>query len=258
MSSNAPTTPPLNSPKPSSAPRDPAADTDPLLHLHKMSTTAGVGSQDYVAVNVTSVVAVLFGLASLLAILSNVLLVIPVVGVILGLVALHQVRSSNETQTGKALAILGLFLSAAITAAIFCYQFVQDARQRADEAALSALCVKYGNLIANKNFDEAYTLFDSDFQTRVSEQAFKIHLASMQQRGGLLPPIDGVSWNGLATFHPGDDGTETADAMIKLHFQGSDDEPRAEAHFRRSADGTWLIDNIPQQFPPLRTPPPSH
>lgn len=235
--------------------RDPAADTDPLLHLHKMSTTAGVGSQEYVAVNVTSVVAILFGLASLLAILSNVLLVIPVVGVVLGLVALHQVRSSNGTQTGKWLAILGLVLSGGITVAILCYQYAQTVRRKADEAALSALCEKYGNLVAQKNFHEAYALFDSDFQTRVNESAFSVHLASIQQ-GGMVPPIDAVSWNGLAQFHPGDDGAETADAMIKLHFKDNDAEPRVEAHFRKLPDGTWLIDNIPEQFPPVRSPPP--
>src|SRR5271155_3285734 len=99
-----------------------SSDGDPLLHLHKMSTTAGLGSQDYVAVNVTSVVAVLFGLASLLAIASPVLLVFPIVGVALSLIALRQVRNSNGTQTGIALAVLGLVLSGAITAVIFSYQ----------------------------------------------------------------------------------------------------------------------------------------
>ncbi len=81
-----------------------------------MSTTAGLGSQDYVAVNVTSVVAVLFGLASLLAIASPVLLVFPIVGVVLEPDRLRQVRNSNGTQTGKGLAILGLVLSGIITA----------------------------------------------------------------------------------------------------------------------------------------------
>ncbi len=119
------------------AAHDPAADTDPLLHLHKMSTTAGVGNDDYVAVNVTAVVAVLFGLASLLAVLNTVLLVFPIVGVILGVIAFRQVSHSNGTQTGKGLAVLGLGLSGIITAVIFCVQGLQAVHRRADHRALT-------------------------------------------------------------------------------------------------------------------------
>ena len=82
-------------------PHNPAADTDPLLHLHKMSTTAGVGTEDYVAVNVTSVVAVLFGLASLLSMFNTVLLVFPIVGVILGLIALARCPTATGRKPAK-------------------------------------------------------------------------------------------------------------------------------------------------------------
>ena len=42
---------------------------DPLAKLHKMSTTAGVASQQYVAVNTSAVIAALLGVASALALL---------------------------------------------------------------------------------------------------------------------------------------------------------------------------------------------
>lgn len=234
------------------APRDAAADTDPLLHLHKMSTTAGLGSGDYVAVNVTSVVAVVFGLASLLAIANSVLLVFPIVGVILSLIALRQIVCSNGTQTGKGLAILGLVLSGAITAGIFCFQGIQALHRRDDLQAISDLSQKYGEFLAQDKFEQAYDLFDSEFKDRVSKQAFIVHLTRIQHQSD-LPPIDGILWNGLADFHSGDNGTLTADAVIKVHFKGFEGEERLAAHFRQANGGPWQIDNIPDQFPPIKT-----
>src|ERR1700677_2549038 len=107
-----------------------SAETDALAHLHRMSTTAGLGSQEYVAINVTSIIAVLFGVASLLAVASPVLLVFPVVGVILSVAAIRQINHSNGTQTGKGLAILGLLLSGLITAGILSSQEVHAVRAR--------------------------------------------------------------------------------------------------------------------------------
>ena len=228
------------------------SDGDPLLHLHKMSTTAGLGSQDYVAVNVTSVVAMLFGLASLLAIASPVLLIFPVVGVGLSWLALRQVRHSNGTQTGAGLAILGLILSGVITALIFSYQGLQVWHRRADDQALAALSQKYGEYLDQRNYAAAYDLFDADFQNRVSKQQFISQLTLIQSRAPLMPPIDAISWNGLAIYQPNDDGSETADSVIKVHFKGGDSEVRSEARFRREAGGQWLFDNIPDHFPAQR------
>jgi hypothetical protein len=234
---------------------DPASDSDTLLHLHKMSTTAGLGSQEYVAVNVTSVVAVLFGLASLLAIASPALLVFPVVGVGLSLIALRQIRQSNGTQTGGGLAILGLVFSGLITAVLFSYQGVQALHRRADQEAIAGLCQKYGELLDQRKFAEAYDLFDSDFQNRVGRQAFISTLTTIQSQGTLVPPIDAITWNGLAEFHVDDTGIETADSVLKIHFKGYDaGEERQQIHFKRSGDGPWQIDNIPEQFPAARTP----
>jgi len=235
---------------------EPASDGDPLLHLHKMSTTAGLGSQEYVAVNVTSVIAILFGLASLLAIASPVLLVFPVVGVGLSLIALRQIRNSNGTQTGGGLAILGLVFSGIITAVIFSYQGVQAVHRRADKQAIAGLCQKYGELLDQRKFAEAYDLFDSDFQNRVGKQAFINSLTMIQNRGTVVPPIDQISWNGLADFHEDDTSTETADSVMKIHYKGLDSSlsDRGQIHFKRSGDSPWLIDNIPEQFPASRPP----
>jgi len=249
----------------STAPQPPVTETDPietdpqkasesLLHLHKMSTTAGLGSQDYAEVNVTAVVAVLFGLASLLAIASPILLVFPIVGVGLSLIALRQVRRSNGTQTGAGLAILGLILSGAITAVIFSYQGVQALHRRADEQAIAALCTQYGQYIDQRKFAEAYDLFDADFQNRLGKQTFINQLSAMQNHAPLVPPVDAVYWNGITpAFQQDDEGVQRAGAVIIVHYKAYDGEqPRLEAHFKKVGDGPWLIDNIPEQFPEPR------
>src|SRR5436309_9385705 len=91
---------------------------DPLSHLHKMSTTAGLGSTDYVAVNGIAVTTIFMGLASSLALLDITLLAIPVATVVLAIVALRQIANSNGTQTGRALAWGGMVLAMLFVASI--------------------------------------------------------------------------------------------------------------------------------------------
>src|SRR4051812_20788417 len=88
-------------------------EPDPLASLHKMSTTAGLtyGGQEYVAVNVVAVVAVLLAVVGALALVGDILLVIPLAAVVCAIVALQQIRGSNGTQTGRWLAALAILLS---------------------------------------------------------------------------------------------------------------------------------------------------
>src|SRR5436309_1709781 len=84
---------------------------DPLASLHKMSTTAGLGSEDYVAINAVSIATLLLGLASGLALPFTVLLILPLAGIVCGVLALRQIHGSNGTQSGRAFAIIGLLFS---------------------------------------------------------------------------------------------------------------------------------------------------
>ena len=81
-------------PKPQTVP---AGDgPDPLAGLYHMSNTAGLSTQDYVAINPVAIWSVFFGVASVLVVLSNVLLglksraciVIQIGDVMTGLIAL--------------------------------------------------------------------------------------------------------------------------------------------------------------------------
>ncbi len=230
---------------------DPAADTEPLLHLHKMSTTAGVGTQDYVAVNVTAVVAVVFGLASPLCVFGYLLLIIPIVGVVLSLVALHQIRHSNGTQTGRGIAWTGLILAGGITLGIGGYRALTALHLRSDENAIASLSSQFGQDVASGNYDQAYSLFDAAFQARIPLDQFRSRLKSLQA-GGMVPTIKSMSWNGLADFSTNSDGAEKAVTMIIVRYtdtDSDDDAPRMEANFLRDPDG-WRIDSLGDIFPP--------
>src|SRR5207248_1399492 len=95
-----------------SAPQPNATSGNPLASLYKMSTTAGVGTQEYVAINGTSIAALILGVGSVVVVLSNILLVVPLAGVICALVAMRQIANSNGTQTGRGFAAIGLGLAA--------------------------------------------------------------------------------------------------------------------------------------------------
>jgi len=91
---------------------------DPIAHLHKMSTTAGVGSQDYVAINNAAIVSVILGLCTALAFLGIPFLIVGAAGIVSGIIALLQIRHSNGTQGGRGLAILGMLLSLALAGSV--------------------------------------------------------------------------------------------------------------------------------------------
>src|SRR5215213_1889000 len=97
-----PTTGPTTATLPRPAGDDGPDAPDALARLHKMSTTAGITSQEYVAINIPAIIALVLGLASVVALLnvSGVLLVIPLAAIVTAFAALSQIRASNGTQTG--------------------------------------------------------------------------------------------------------------------------------------------------------------
>src|SRR4051812_49836216 len=105
-------TPPA-SPNPTTADRAgnaAVADDDPLRSLHKMSRTAGLGSNEYVAVNPIAVASVLFGLASGLVIFDAIFLIVPAVAGILGAVPLYPIPNNKGTQTRRGNSLLAVRL----------------------------------------------------------------------------------------------------------------------------------------------------
>jgi hypothetical protein len=232
------------------SPADPA---DPLSKLHKMSTTAGLGSGDYVAVNITAVLAALFGLASALALFDKIMLAIPVVGVITALIALRQIGRSNGTQTGKGIAIAGLVLSLGIGGFVIAGQAAHTLSRRADQQEIAGLIDKLEQTIKDQKPAEGYKLFGGAFHQRVTperyaEQMSVYHQEQVKQMWG---DFVSLKWNGHIQFVKDDrTGEETAATYGIGTFAKPDVAPhRYGMAFRKVQQKGWVIENMPDLFP---------
>jgi hypothetical protein len=227
-----------------------ASGSDSLASLHKMSTTAGISSQEYVAINVPSLLALLLGAASVLAVLMPVpLLLIPAVGVITGLVALSQIRRSNGTQTGRGFALLGIVLALAIGGLVLVRAVVEQNRGRADRAVLAQKIEELGRHVSAKEYDKAYAMFSDRFRARVNRTAFD---ATWDQAQGYpeLGRIVSMSWNQTSIAVEKDPNSENrvSSAYAWVKFEKSPEMARHPIVFR-TVDGQWVLDDIPQMFP---------
>lgn len=220
---------------------------DPVTGLHRMSTTAGVGSQDYVEISLTAVIAGIFGLASLLSLIWIELLIVPVVGMGIALVAIRQIRRSNGTQTGMGIAIGGLVLATAILATVISRTVSASVRDTREGKQIAIVCADWGRDLIQGNYDAAYALFSSRFTQKVTLPQFKAQMTPYLH-DSIVGPLQSTEWNGLIKLNSDpDSGTETADAMIYFRFT----DPAYEAHaiqFRK-VGGHWLIESIPDVFP---------
>jgi hypothetical protein len=219
-----------------------------------MSTTAGLGSQDYVAINPLAVVAVLLGIASFLALFGTILLVVPVVAVIVAIVALSQIRNSNGTQSGTMLAWLGLVLGIGFAALVGGSAVVQRMATRADEQQIVALIEQFGQHIHEQRYDDAYALFTDRFQERIRRQRFVDLWTGMNNIQG-FGRVAAIKWNGRL-HHEVDHASDTRYGlgMIVISFEKSQMTDRQEARFRKTPGGEWRFDDIPQYFPAEQPP----
>lgn len=238
-------------PTPSST-ADPAID--PLLKLHKMSTTAGVGSGDYVAVNATSIVAILLGIASLLAMFEPMLLILPAIGVIVSILSLRQIGQSNGTQTGRALAFGGLALSVVIGGLVGFKQLTERSRANADRAEIEQIIVQLGNDVRDGKPADAYEKLGARFKEQVPKELFVAIMTSARanDRFGTLQGISSIydpSKPGLVVFETNTTtGERIAVASGLMKFNKLDEPMRQSMNFRQ-AGGKWELDAMPELFP---------
>jgi hypothetical protein len=242
---------PMATPQPPTETTSPQAkpSADPLNGLFHMSTTAGAGTQDYVAINPVAIVSVLLGLASVLVALSNLFLIIPLAGLICAIVAIVQIRNSNQTQTGTAFAVLGLLIALAIGGGKAAYDGTTAWRNRADEQQIAKLLSELGRDLVAQNYEQAYALFDDDFRQRVAlpifEQTFRGFTdTAMQGR------LRSIGWNheGMDIQEKPDTGTSIAVAMGMFDFSKFPQPMRMYVSFEKSG-GTWRIHDLQALFP---------
>ena len=235
-------------PQPEVNPPAGAGAADPLAGLYHMSNTAGVSTQEYVAINPTAIAALLLGFASISIVLTDVLLIVPLVGIVCAVVAIVQIRNSNGTQTGRLLAGLGLLLAMAIGGGRFVYVSLGAYHVSAAEGQIGRLVQDFGQDVRAHRYAEAYARFNDDFRQRVPfatfEQAFKA--LDDERLGGL----QSVEWNGQRMVFedkPDSDITYAA-AMTLFSFPKNPEPQRLQVNFERSG-GTWRISDMDALFP---------
>ena len=216
---------------------------DPLAKLHKMSTTAGVASQQYVAINTAAVVAALLGVASALALFSPLLLLIPLAGIIVSCVAWRHIANSNGTETGRPLAAIGLVLSLLLGGGIFGREVFDRLRAREDARTMQAVADQLTRHLQAKNYTAAYDLFSVPFHQRISPDQFKARWEGLLQTGSLRS----MTWNGVLPVYETVEGGQTLTGVISMAVDLQDREGRFTFLFRKSGDA-WQLDNIPDVF----------
>jgi len=221
---------------------------DPLAKLHHMSTTAGLGTTEYVAINPMAVASILLGLASSLCLLDNILLVIPVAAIICSLIAIRQIRNSNGTQTGKGLVTLGLVLAIGFAGFIGSRAATAAIRTRADREAIASLVDDLGKRLKNSDYDGAYTLFSSRFHDRIKQQVFVDRWTYFRDKS--VGNVSNLEWNKQAAFeYDRATGVPMAYSIVIMSFPKLADPSRQEVIFAKSPEGKWEIEDLPSLFP---------
>ena len=231
----------------------PGGSDDPFQRLHKMSTTAGVGAGDYVAINAAAIAALLLGVASATVLFGvPVLLLLPLAGVVLAVVAWVQIGHSNGTQTGRLLAVIGGVLSLALGGYQGGKTAVAAVRASAAQGAVVELIHAFGQDLADGKYPQAYARCDATFQHVVTEPQFVGAWQSTRSNPS-LGKLQGIDWNGRLQFDTDLLRREAvAGGMVLIHFAAARAPYRTDMFFRQ-VDGQWQVDRIPQLFPPTAT-----
>ena len=247
--------PQANPPASAATPPPPAGavvDDDPLAHLHKMSTTAGLGSGDYVAVNAAAIFCVITGLASALSLLDNLLLVLPLAAVVAAGVALRQINQSNGTQTGKGLVVLGLLCAVLFGGFVVFRDATEGVRTRSDRQVIGAIVEGLGEKFKAGDFAGAYAMFSPRFQQRVSQEQFEKTMKPLRE-SPVVGALQRTTWNGLADFST-DETTGERYCVTNIQFEFQKNKPAPMTMTLHKVQGRWLIDDIPDFFPPEQRP----
>lgn len=229
---------------------------DQLARLHRMSRTAGAGTSEYTAVNTLAVVALLIAVASALALVSSIFLLLALLGVVFAALAIHQIRSSNGTQTGLPLAILALVLSVGLTG-VTGFRYVRAEQQKADDIrGIDDLAGRFGKLIADKKYAEAYALTDARFQEQVPLSDFESLFGEALASAPGFGPLVGVRTTKLFSIEADPDtGLRMAmgNALFDTQQKSGDGAIRTEMRYRNTGE-EWKVFAIPQFFPPKAAP----
>lgn len=223
-----------------------------LEHLHKMSRTAGLGTTEYVAVNTIAVTTLILGLLSGLSLLGTAMLVLPAATLVMGVIAIVQIRRSAGTQSGVAIAALGIVLALVFVGVVGGKEVARDHRDATEQTQIAGLIQKFGKAIAAQDYDTAWNCFSERAQSKSAEGKFA-DLWKQIQASQFYGPVKQMSSNGIIDVADDPDtGVTRARGMIVISLT-SGKEDRREAFFTKTDAGTWLFEDL-QGFgpPPLK------
>lgn len=219
-----------------------------LAGLARMSMTAGAlapGADSYRSINPFAVAAVVAGALSMGAALNPVFLLIPIAGLILGLIATVQIRQSHGTQAGQIVALLGIVLCLAIGGLVI-FQRVQEKRYQAEQVqAVQALISDFGQKLSEGKPAEAYELFSPGLRERVSPQPF---VALFQNSS--IGRLESAETNDRVQIIPAKSGTpDVAKGVVVFTFNndGETTEHKEIVNFVRQPDG-WKVSSFNTWF----------
>lgn len=215
-----------------------ASSADPIQRLHKMSTTAGAGAQEYVAINNLAVAAAFLGAGAALAVVfqTGLFLILGVAGVVLGGIAIYQIQNSNGTQGGRLIALGGMALAALFTVLFIVQSVRADARRKATEREVDAAIAQLGTHLRSKDFRAIYAAFAPELQKDWPYPEFETHLQSLLQVAGT---VGSAQSNGVYQIQATGDG-RFASTLLVVDFERFR-ENRQMVTFRQVEDGQWKV-----------------
>jgi hypothetical protein len=221
---------------------------DALAGLYHMSNTAGVSTQEYVAINPTAIAALLLGFASVLIVLSNMLLIVPIIGVICGIVAIVQIRHSNQTQTGRGLATLGLLLSLFLGGGKIAYDGLASFRRAGDQREIAEVTRQLSQDLVAKDYEHAYGRFTDAFKQRVPLPTFEQGMKGLESVPS-VGALSAVEWNRqrMEITEKPDTGLTDAYSMTLFKY-GTNPQPRRIVIMFEKSGNVWHLHDIPSLF----------
>mgnify|MGYP003870224925 CR=1 FL=1 len=226
-----------------------AGSDDPIASLHRMSTTAGVGAGDYVAINAAAVTAALLGLASALALWVGVFLALSVAGIVCGLVALRQIRNSNGTQGGTWLAVAGLGLSLLFAGTTFAREWRRQAANREDRQQVEQVVAQLEQRLKEARWAEVYAMFDGWYRSRVTPEQFEARFGKIVEA---LGQIQSARTTGVIEFSRMPDGQRTAETKLVVQFARLSAAERYYLRLHKEQGGGWrlrFLELVPPESP---------
>ncbi|MGE5607827.1 MAG: DUF4190 domain-containing protein [Bacillota bacterium] len=214
---------------------------DPIASLRRMSTTAGVGAQDYVAINNLAIATAVLGLTTAFAFMGVLFLIIAVVAIVFGVVALRQIRNSNGTQSGRVFAWFGILLAVGISSYVVAGEYCQRRAELVDARQATAAVDELSRLIVAGDYTAAYNSLDSGFTsewTLAQFDSFWKRSRDPESRTGLIKKMYG---NGLVQFSSLADGSRFAYTKMVIEFTKASDIGRIVVALKKGSDGQWRV-----------------